>query len=78
MFRMYIVTQLPPFALARGGSSYNEIVCSQLSPVGAKSGVKTSPRGQSSRVASSNFCKSQSLCCSRVRDELSSTSASGA
>lgn len=43
MFRMYIVTQLPPFAKAKGGSFYNEIVCSQLSFVGAKEGGSPVP-----------------------------------
>lgn len=43
MFRMYIVTQLPPLAKAKGGSFYNEIVYSQLSLVGAKEGESPVP-----------------------------------
>ena len=78
MFRMYIVTQLPPLAKAKGGSSYNVNRLFTAFVRRSERGGKPRSRDQSSRVASSKRAKSQSLCCSRVRDELSSTSASGA
>ena len=70
--------ELPPFAKTKGGSSHNVESYVHAFTCRREKRVKTSSRGQSSRVASSKRAKSQSLCCSRVRDELSSTSASGA